>query len=441
MRTQQRHIFWFILIRAIAVTSILVAVVIIQSSTSDFIPVIPFYAIVLIAYLLSVVYLGFYLWWDKYAVQASIQTVADLFLITALIYISGGLSGSLYLLYIFSIVAASVVLSNRAAYITAGLSAILFGLLVDGLYFGIVPYFSPDQYRERSLGLVLFTMFLAWSLFFLIAVLANHLTNSLRKAREALLLARKELEIKERLASAGRFSAQLAHEIRNPLAAISGAVQVLRGEMSLDEEQRSLMDIVVKESLRVSESIEQFLDLASPGKQVFSWIDLREVLEETLSLLQASGELNGRYTLAGNFAASEMTYYGSPNQFKQVFLNLSKNAIAAMPEGGTLSIDFSRERKKEIRIRFADSGRGLREEEKKHLFEPFFTRFENGHGLGLAVVSRIVDDYEGRIEVRSEPRKGTEISLLFPIRGARQRGVPEGSAGPKGGERQKQLPR
>jgi signal transduction histidine kinase len=440
MRTQQRHIFWFILIRAIAVTSILVAVVIIQSSTSDFIPVIPFYFIVLLAYLLSLVYLGLYLWWDQYTVQAYIQTVVDLFLITALIYISGGLSGSLYLLYIFAVVAASVVLSNRAAYITAGLSAILFGLLVDGLYFGILPYFSPDQYRERSLGLILFTMFLAWSLFFLIAVLANHLTNSLRKAREALFLARKELEIKERLASAGRFSAQLAHEVRNPLAAISGAVQVLRGELTLDEEQRSLMDIVIKESQRVSQSIEQFLDLASPGKQVFCWIDLREVLEETLALLRASGELNGRYTLAGNFSSAETRYYGSSSQFKQVFLNLCKNALAAMPEGGTLSIDFSQDKKRAVRIRFADTGRGLMQEEKKHLFEPFFSRFENGHGLGLVVVRRIVDDYEGRIEVRSEPREGTEITLVFPVREGLPRTVSHEATGQWRREGEKQLP-
>jgi signal transduction histidine kinase len=430
MRTQQRHIFWFILIRAIAVTSILVAVVIIQSSTSDFIPVVPFYFIVFLAYLLSLVYLGLYLWWDRYTAQAYIQTVVDLLLITALIYISGGLSGSLYLLYIFAIVAASIVLSDRAAYITAGLSAILFGLLVDGLYFGIIPYFSPDQYREKSLGLILFTMFLAWSLFFLIAVLANHLTNSLRKAREALFLARKELEIKERLASAGRFSAQLAHEIRNPLAAISGAVQFLRGELSLDEEQRSLMEIVINESQRVSLSIEQFLDLASPGKQVFSWVDLPEVLEETLALLRASGELDERYVLAGNFSSVEMKYYGNTNQFKQIFLNLSKNALAAMPDGGTLGIDFSRDKKNAVRIRFADTGRGMKEEEKKHLFEPFFSRFENGHGLGLSVVRRIVDDYEGRIEVRSEPRQGTEITLVFPARQALPRTASQGAATP-----------
>ena len=416
MKTQKRQIFWFILIRTIAVTSILVAVVIIQSSTSAFLPVVPFYYLVLLAYFLSLVYLGFYLRSTEYTAQAYVQTVADLLLITALVYISGGLSGSMYLLYIFSVVGASVIIGNRAAYITAGLAAVLFGLLVDGLYFGIIPYFSPEQYRERSLGLVLFTMFLAWSLLFLIAFLANYLTNSLRKAREALLLAQKELEIKERLATAGRFSAQLAHEVRNPLAAISGAVQVLRGELDLDEEQRSLMDIVVKESERVSESIEQFLDLASPGRQSFSWVNLPKILEETLASLRASGELNGRHSLAGNYASVKADYYGSPNQFKQVFWNLVKNAAKAMPEGGTLTVDFFPEKKKSLRVRFADTGRGMTKEERERLFEPFFSRFENGHGLGLAIVRSIVNDYDGRIEVRSEPRKGTEVNLIFPWR-------------------------
>lgn len=426
MKTQKRHIFWFILIRTIIVTSILVAVVIIQSSTSVFLPVVPFYYLVLLAYLLSLVYLGLYLWWKKYSVQAYVQTVIDLLLITALVYISGGLSSSLYLLYVFSVVAASVVLNNRAAFITAGLSAVLFGLLVDGLYFGIIPYFSPDQYRERSLGLVLFTIFLAWSLMFLIAFLANYLANGLRKIREELLLAQKELEIKERLAAAGRFSALLAHEVRNPLAAISGAVQVLQGELNLEAEQRGLMDIVVKESQRVSQSIEQFLDLAAPGPRTFSWVSLAGIFEETLALLRGGGELDGRHILAGNFRSAKVDYYGNPNQFKQIFWNLAKNAIKAMPEGGTLSVDFLQDKKAGVRIRFADTGRGLTKEEKERLFEPFFSRFENGRGLGLVVVRSIVDDYGGRIEVKSELQKGTEIHLILPLKEHRPRAaVPE----------------
>jgi signal transduction histidine kinase len=430
MKTQKKHILWFILIRLIAVTSILVAVVIIQSSTTDFIPLIAFYYLVLLTYLLSLVYLCLYWWWRNYSLQACLQIFVDLLLITALVYISGGLTGDLYLLYFFPVIAASIVLSSRATYITAGLAAVLFGLLVDGLYFELIPYFSFDQYRERSLGLVLFTILLAWGLFILIAVLADRLTSSLRKAREELLLAQKELEVKERLASSGRIAAQLAHEIRNPLAAISGAVQVLKSEMPLDEDQKKLMEIVLKESVRVTQSIEQFLDLSSPDKRVFSEVKLCEALEETLALLRASGELDGRYRLAGNFPSSPLTYYGSANQFKQVFWNLAKNALKAMPEGGTLAVDFIRENRKEIKIKFADSGRGFKEEEKKHLFEPFFSRFENGRGLGLVIVRRIVDDYDGKIQVNSEFRRGTEIILTLPVRGPRPRETaPEFMAG------------
>jgi two-component system sensor histidine kinase PilS (NtrC family) len=419
MKTRKSHILWFILIRLIAVTSILVAVVIIQHSTTDFIPLIPFYYLVLLTYLFSLVYLGLYRWNKRYDVQARLQTGFDLLLITALVYISGGLSGALYLLYVFSIIAASIVLSNRAAYLTAGLSAVLFGLLVDGLYFGIVPYFSAQQYRESSLGLILFTMFLAWGLFFLMAALGNYLAGSLRVTREELHRAQKELEIRERLANAGRISAQLAHEIRNPLAAISGSVQVLKGELPLDDDQRKLMDIVIKESERVSQSIEQFLDLASPGPQVFTWMNLSDVLDETLALLRAGGELDGRYRVDGNFREARVGYYGSPNQFKQLFWNLAKNALKAMPDGGTLTLDLFLEKKKAVKFRLADTGRGLTQEERDHLFEPFFTRFESGRGLGLVVVRRIVDDYEGRIEVRSEPGRGTEIAVTFPAREAR----------------------
>ncbi len=419
MKIQKKHILWFILIRLIAITSILVSVVIIQSSTTDFIPLLPFYYLVLLTYLLSLIYLCLCSWWRNYPFQAYLQLVFDLLLITALVYISGGLTGSLYLLYVFPIIGASILLSSRATFIVAGLAAVLFGFLVDGLYFGLIPYFRLDQYRERSLGLVLFTIFLAWGLFILIAVLADRLNRSLRQTREQLLLAQKELEVKERLAAAGRIAAQIAHEIRNPLAAISGAVQFLKAELPLDEDQKNLMDIVLKESNRVTQSIEQFLDLASPGKKVFSTFKLAEALEETLALLKAGGELNGSYQVAGNFSSSPLTYYGNVGQFKQIFWNLTRNALKAMPGGGTLTVDFLQDGKKEILIKFGDTGCGLREEEKKHLFEPFFSRFENGRGLGLVVVRRIVDDYDGKIRVNSAPGRGTEIVLSFPVRRVR----------------------
>ncbi|MDD8014481.1 MAG: ATP-binding protein, partial [Acidobacteriota bacterium] len=114
---------------------------------------------------------------------------------------------------------------------------------------------------------------------------------------------------------------------------------------------------------------------------------------------------------------ADSAYYGNASQFKQVFWNLLKNSVKAMPRGGTLAVDFEQDRKSgEFLMKFADTGRGMSEEDKAHLFEPFYSGFEEGTGLGLSVVRRIVDDYDGRIEVDSGIGKGTEITIRLPMR-------------------------
>jgi len=415
MAAERRNLFWFIIVRLIVVTSLLISSVIIQFSTSGFLPAHPFYYLIVLAYALSAGYFFLYISARYYAFQAWIQVICDLLLITAFVYISGGSNGSVYFFYVFSIIAASIVLSGRAAYFVAALSAIFFGLLMDGLYFRIIPYFSQDYPRDLSFGSVLFTIFIAWGVFFVIAFLMNSLTENLRRTREKLRLAQKELEIKERLAAAGQVAANLAHEIRNPLAAIAGSVQVLKDDMVLNHEQMNLMNIVIKESERVSQSIEQFLDLASPGKQVFSSISLPDILKEILTALQAGGELNSHYELKGNFGSARAPYFGNANQFKQIFWNLARNAIKAMPKGGILTIDFLNDSKKDLGIRFADTGKGMSRETRERMFEPFYSGFENGRGLGLAVVRRIVDDYNGKIQVSSEVDRGTVILITLPV--------------------------
>ena len=416
MKVEKKAILYLIIARLIIVTTLFVAAVVIQMSTVSFLPLGPFYALILGTYVLSLFYLLLHRWNAHAGFQAYVQIILDLLLITALVYISGGIGGNLYSLYIFSIVAASIVLGSRPAYLTASLAAILFGALADGLYFGFIPFFRAEQYEDLSSGLVLYTVFLAWAVFFVIAFLINRLTSSLKKAREALADARRELEIKERQAAAGRMSALIAHEIRNPLGAISGSVQVLKNELSLTEDQSRLMEIILKESKRVSASIDQFMSLATPSPQVFSRFDLAEVLRETLSMLSMSGELDGRTTLRGNFDSAAVDFFGSPAQFKQVYWNILRNALKAMPEGGALTMDFLREGRDKVRLRFADTGVGITSEDQGRIFEPFFSRFEGGLGLGMAVVKKIVDDYEGRIGIVSEPLKGTEISITLPLR-------------------------
>jgi signal transduction histidine kinase len=415
---ERRSVLLYNVYRLVVLTSLVISAVIIQLSSTDAEITMPFYYLIIGAYAFSAVLFALYAWSRRLTALAYLQVIFDLLLITAFVYLSGGLASSMYFLYVFPIIAASLVISGRAGFLAAALSAILFGLLGDGLYFGFIPAFRPEQAVRTPLGSMLVTIFIAWGVFFVIAALMSQLTGSLRRTREALRAAEKEILVRERLSEAGRVSASLAHEIRNPLAAISGSVQVLKKDLQLNAEQRDLMAIVLKESERVSQSLEQFLDFALPAKQVFSPISLSGLMDETVKMLQSGGELNGRVALEGNFRTADVAYVGNAGQFKQVFWNLIKNALKAMPAGGRLRLEFPEPRKKDVRILVADTGRGLSDEDRAHLFEPFYSGFADGRGLGLSIVRKIIDDYDGRIEVRSEVNKGTEILITLPARKA-----------------------
>ena len=413
MSARKKDIFWFILFRLIIITTLFISILTIQFATATFLPLYAFY-LVFLAYFLSLLYFVLYFWWRNYSFQVCLQIFFDLILITALVYYSGGLKGSFYFLYIFEIIAASLVISGTAAYVTAILSGLLFAGLIDGMYLELIPSFESSPSVPQSLGALISSVVTAWGVFFLVAFLTNYLTNNLRKTRQALERTQKELQMKKSLALAGEISAHMAHEIRNPLAAISGSVQVLQKELNVNGEQKDLMAIIVNESERISQSIEQFLNLASPGKQTFMAFNLAQVLRDSIMLLQRSGELNGKYRLEGNYGTAEVYCYGNSNQFKQVFWNLIKNALKAMPDGGTLTIDLYQKRKNEIELKFRDTGQGMAQEDKERLFEPFYSGFKSGKGIGLTVVRRIVDDYNGKIYVTSELNKGTEVAIQLP---------------------------
>jgi signal transduction histidine kinase len=412
---RRKDIFWLILLRLIIVTTLAVSAFIIQFSTSTFLPLTQFYFLIIVTYVLSILYLLLYYWGKYLTFQVCFQIFFDLLLITAFVYVSGGLRGSFYFLYIFGIIASSIVLSKRAAYLTAALSGVLFGALVNGMHLGLLPYPGSDQPTELSPGTVINNIFISWSMFFIVAFLVNYMKDGLRRTAEKLRLAERELEIKKRLALAGEFSAHLAHEIRNPLAAISGSVQVLRDSLELSGGQKDLMENIVEQSRRVSHSIEQFLSLVSPDRNTFSDMDLASVLEETLLLLEDNGELNGNFQVSGNYKVSRVPYFGNAKQFRQMFWNLLRNAIKSAPDGGSINIDFDQNQKSEIRLKIADAGNSLEDEEWEKLAEPALSsEFQSGTGIGMAVVHRIVDDYGGKICVRPGRERGTEIVIVLP---------------------------
>ncbi|HYO90090.1 MAG TPA: ATP-binding protein, partial [Pyrinomonadaceae bacterium] len=201
----------------------------------------------------------------------------------------------------------------------------------------------------------------------------------------------------DRLAAVGRVAAGIAHEIRNPLASMRGSIQVLRSDMDGDSSQAQLMEIILRESDRLNQIIADFLAYARPRNTQLSLIDLREPLTETFTLLRHSPEIRDRHILEEELPDEPVMVSADASQLKQVFWNLSRNALQAMPEGGTLRAEMSRAATGRLRITFKDTGRGMTPEQVEHLFEPFSSSTTGGTGLGLSIVYQIIRDHGGTI--------------------------------------------
>jgi two-component system sensor histidine kinase PilS (NtrC family) len=217
----------------------------------------------------------------------------------------------------------------------------------------------------------------------------------------------------DRLAAVGRVAASIAHEIRNPLAAMRGSIQVLRSEMDNNSSQAELMEIILRESDRLNRIITDYLTYARPRSQKHTSVDVRELLRETFTLLRHSPEIKDGHGLEEDYADQPMMANADASQLKQVFWNIARNALQAMPEGGTLRTEARAAPGNRLRITFTDTGLGMSPEQVEHLFEPFSSR-TGGTGLGLSIVYQIIRDHGGIINVRSREGQGTTITIEIP---------------------------
>lgn len=219
---------------------------------------------------------------------------------------------------------------------------------------------------------------------------------------------------KEKLAAVGRIAAGLAHEIRNPLGAISGAIQVLQSTVSKDSPQNSLMEIVLRESNRLNQIITNFLAYARPRITNFSEVNLAEAIKEVFALIKHSPEVTAKHIFEISCSEKEPNILGNPTQIKQIFWNLAQNSIKAMPDGGIISVQIKRLINQRIQVAFSDTGCGMSPEQVENLFEPFSKSTTGGTGLGLSIVYQIVRDHGGSIHVSSLQNKGTTVTIEFP---------------------------
>jgi len=219
----------------------------------------------------------------------------------------------------------------------------------------------------------------------------------------------RELEQSEKLTLAGTLAAGIAHEIRNPLTSLRGFLQLMR------QREPQYTEIMLSEVDRINEIVSELLELAHPKETLFELHGLQPILQNAITLLDAQSNLHN-VQLIGRYAkgTEHLVVLCKESKLKQVFINLIKNAIEAMPDGGRIRISLAASDAWAC-IEMADSGVGIPPELLERVGQPFVTTKERGNGLGLVICKRIIQDHQGTIEFASPPEGGTVVTVKLPI--------------------------
>jgi two-component system, NtrC family, sensor histidine kinase HydH len=345
---------------------------------------------------------------------ARLQLVTDQIIWTGLVYITGGAQSGATSLYGLTCLSGAILLGVRGGVLAAASGGSAFLLLALGLSRGLLR--PPADQAEsayllhgRDLGYAVFVNLLA---IFVVTLLASYLADRLRTTGGRLELATARAEAAERLAALGRLAAALAHEIRNPLGAIAGSIELLRTGGTLSEEDQKLCEIVEREAARLNDLVGDMLDLSRPRAPAKVPVDLVPIAKEVVVLAARSGrgaDVSTRYE--GPDAAFALA---DAAQVRQVTWNLVRNAIQASPAGDEVLVRIRTEGADGHVLEVGDHGPGIPPEQRDRIFDAFFTTRSQGMGIGLAVVKRILDDHGFAVEVLGQEGPGTVIRVVIP---------------------------
>jgi len=553
-----------IVVRVVVSTLLLGSAIAVQVNSPGAFPVNPFFFLIGLTYALSVGYLATVRFAERFGWLADIQLAADALIVSAFIYVTGGITSYFSSLYLLPIIAASTLRFRRGALQLATLTAILYLGLVSAQYLQAVGYLA-DMWTAGGAALpesrfAQYTVAINLFGFFAVALLSGSLAEGLRSAGKSLERASNQIadlrafnahvidsllsglattaedgrlltfnraasaitglpvasavgrdvfdvlqinaafrprlavlepsqslridmqhrtadrrtidvgitastlafpdgrrgflftfqdvtdmrrlernaRLQQRLAAVGEMAAGIAHEIRNPLAAMSGSIQVLRHELPLSEEQTQLMDIVLRESERLNDTIRSFLAYARPQRFSVARLDIRKTLQDTALLLRNGSDVRDGHEVVVDVPPGPVWYEADENQLRQIIWNLASNGLRAMANGGTLRLAVATESRlgpnvsagdEDVVLTVSDEGRGIPAEELDGIFQPFRSSFDKGTGLGLAIVYRIVTDYGGTIQVSSAVGAGTTMRVRMPVRPASAPPSPVAAAG------------
>ncbi len=236
--------------------------------------------------------------------------------------------------------------------------------------------------------------------------------EELRSKTEQIFEMEQHLKAADRLAIIGELTANLAHEVRNPLGSIRGAVEIIRDAVPDDVKNLEFFDILIHETRRLNEVVENYLNYAKKKSKMVSIFDVRETIND-VSLMLGSKARKSNIKLNVLLSDKPLMVIGDTVHIWQILMNVILNAMQAMPQGGEINITAQKEYEK-IKLTVSDNGTGIPDADLKHIFDSFYTTKQSGSGLGLAIVKRIAEENHWNIHLSSHVNLGTKFTLELP---------------------------
>jgi len=409
---------WLMLFRIIFSTLLLGSTIILQLGDSPpplNPPIIILYGLIASIFLLSFVYAVVLYRIKRLILIAYVQIIIDTFIVTVILLVTGNFSSIFSFLYLVVIIYSSILIPIRGTMVIAAICSIQFGIMIDLEYYGAVLPFGTEDLLLASAytwNQVIYKMLITMTACFAVAFLSSFLSEQVRKTRQELRHMADHVKRVDNMAAIGEMAAGLAHEIKNPLASLSGSIQLLREDIRFDADHDRLMKIVIREADRLNSLVTNFLLYARPPAGKVEVLDLEKIIIDTAELFEKDAGNGGRISTTKNIQ-SGIWISMDPLHLRQILWNFLINAAEAIDGEGHIHIELLGSKNKQAYIKITDNGCGMSPDDIKSIFAPFFTTKASGTGLGLSIVHRILEAYDALLDVESEINKGTTFILQF----------------------------
>ena len=342
---------------------------------------------------------------------AYVQIGIDTLVVTLIILVTGCFLSFFSFLYLVVIIYSSVLLFRKGSMVMAGLCSLQYAILISLEYYGVIqPYGTEISPLILEFGWlqVLYKVLITAVACYAVALLSGFLSEQTRRSSNELQRMSEHVKRMEKMASLGEMAAGLAHEIKNPLASLSGSIQVLREESRYDPERDNLMRIVLRETDRLTSLVSDFLLFAKPPAGKRESIRLDEAINEILELFQKNSTIKENLIIERKLIP-DIFVEVDPVHLRQILWNLLLNGAEAIEREGRITVQMINQRNKWIQIVLSDNGAGISAENVDAIFDPFYTTKHSGTGLGLSIVYRILEYYGSRLDVESTEGQGTSV--------------------------------